>query len=246
MQKIAALIAALSLACLAQAEVVTFSYTAKIDHVFLYDDDDGLTQPSTATVRDRTVSEGDVVTGYFSIDTSTALIYQRYTSQNELFQAYRDSSSANALTSKIGSAGPVTDSTASWTKQISVVHAPTGGFDGLAVHSNIYQAENYFELARIDFEQRSTGPGSGIDTSLIALNQNSLYTYSFGDYTTSSFAGMSATGYLTSLTFISSVPSGPSGPSAPVPEADTYAMLLAGLGVLGWASRRQRRSREVS
>ncbi|MRW91770.1 PEP-CTERM sorting domain-containing protein [Duganella sp. FT80W] len=51
---------------------------------------------------------------------------------------------------------------------------------------------------------------------------------------------MSATAHLTSLTFLSSVP------SAAVPEADTYAMLLAGLGVLGWASRRQRRSREVS
>jgi hypothetical protein len=244
MKKIAALMAALSLACSAQAEVLTFSYTAKIDYILLYVGS-SIAQPSTSTVRDRTVSNGDIVTGYFSIDTSTRLIGQ-YTSQNELWQTYQDSSSANALTSKIGDAGPVTGSTSPRTAQsISATHAPTGGLDRLTVNSDVYQDGNYFEGASINFVERSTGPGNGIDTSLIALTQNSHYIYTFADYTASSYTAMSAVGYLTSLTFISSEPSGPTGPSAPVPEADTYSMLLAGLGVLGWASRRQRRSREV-
>jgi len=39
--------------------------------------------------------------------------------------------------------------------------------------------------------------------------------------------------------FSTQVTSGYFGGSAPVPEADTYAMLLAGLGLVGFAARRK-------
>jgi hypothetical protein len=34
-------------------------------------------------------------------------------------------------------------------------------------------------------------------------------------------------------------------PTTPVPEPDTYAMLMAGLGILGWTARRKRKSAAV-
>jgi PEP-CTERM motif len=95
-----------------------------------------------------------------------------------------------------------------------------------------------------------SGLFSAGDVTLTATDASGSVTQTIVGATTSSFLGFVSTGLMTSLVLSAVQPAAtflwPTtdnltlGVAAAVPEAQTYAMMLAGLGVLGFMARRRR------
>lgn len=229
MKKIAALVGTLAMATSVQAEVLTYAFKAEIDNVLLYVGD-SITQPASSTVRGRTVAEGDIVTGLFSIDTTTGL-YSQQIWNGGILESYTDwtGQKQNTVVAAIGANGPAMDGARpDASNHITVLHATDAWqYDRLTVLTSLYADQDHAESASINFMRRPNGVSSGILTSLIGMDNNPHFIYSFADYTASSYTAMSASGNLTSLTRVTSA----------VPEPGTYAMLLSGLALVAWRRR---------
>jgi len=235
MKKIPLLLAGLVLAGSANAAVLQFDFTAKIQEMVQFSPltfSGGLV--SSSDLNGSTVALSDAVSGHFTYDTTTAQI-----SNVGGLAMFSAPAAQNALNAAIGSNNLALANPLSNTTTVQLGHNVAGlkGADtfGIANVSANGQASQMMALMLFD----STGhafSGNALPATLdfSAFGTSTFYyTYS----SASTHAMMGANGSLTSLT-VTQLPSG-GNPTLPVPEPETYAMLLAGLGVLGWTVRRR-------
>ncbi|MYM37814.1 PEP-CTERM sorting domain-containing protein [Duganella qianjiadongensis] len=235
MKKIPLLLAGLALAGSSNAAVLQFDFTAKIQEMVQFSP---LTfaggMVSSSDLNGSTVSVGDAISGHFTYDTSTAQI-----SNVGGLAMFSAAAAQNALNAAIGTTSLGLDHALSNTTTVQVGNNVAGlkGADsfGIANVSANGQASQMMALMLFD----STGHAFSDSTLPAALDFSAFgtstfyYTYS----SASTHAMMGANGSLTSLT-VTQLPTG-GNPTTPVPEPETYAMLLAGLGLLGWTARRR-------
>ncbi len=235
MKKLPLFLAALALTGTANATVLQFDFTAKIQEMVEFSPlsfSGGLVNSSSLS--GSTVSVGDVIRGHFSYDTTTG----QFGSFSGMAM-YAAPAAQNALSAAIGQQAMALDAPLSSSTNVQVANnaANLHGADsfGIANVSANQVASQMMALSLFD------SSGTAFSTNALpasldfaAFNSSSFYyTYS----STATHAMMGANGMLTSLT-VSPV-SGGGNSITPVPEPETYAMLLAGLGLLGWTARRR-------
>ena len=235
MKKLPLLLAGLAMAGSANAAVLQFDFTAKILEMVQFSPltfSGGMV--SSSNLSGNTISVGDVISGHFTYDTATAQI-----SNVGGIAMFASAQAQNVLNAAIGSQQlGLTDALSNTTTvQVANNAATLRGGDsfGIANVSANGQSSQMMALSLFD----STGlafSGNTVPTTLdFSAFNNSTFYYTYSSVST--HAMMGANGALTSLT-VSTVPSG-GNPITPVPEPETYAMLLAGLGLLGWTARRR-------
>ncbi|WP_374360569.1 FxDxF family PEP-CTERM protein [Pseudoduganella danionis] len=235
MKKLPLLLAGLAMAGSANAAVLQFDFTAKIQEMMQFSP---LTftggAVSSSNLSGSTVAVGDVITGHFTYDTATAQI-----SNVGGVTMFASAQAQNALAAAIGNNTLALDSALSSTTTVQVGNnvAAFGGADtfGIAQVSANAQSSQLMALSLFDASGHAFDANAIPATLDFSAFNNSTFYYTYSSVST--HAMMGANGNLTSLT-VTQLPSG-NNPTAPVPEPETYAMLLAGLGLLGWTARRR-------
>ncbi|WP_229258805.1 PEP-CTERM sorting domain-containing protein [Duganella flavida] len=180
----------------------------------------------SSSMSGNTVSVGDFVYGHFSYDTVTGLIGNFGAGPVYSASGAGNSVVANLAGHNLALASTTSDSTL---VQVSNNAAILGGGDSLAI-GNVQENAAASQMMVLDFFDQTGNalandsiPGT-IDAS--AFSQSTFY-YLYTNKGNRNMMG--ANGALTSLTLVTAVP-----------EADSYAMLLSGLGILGLLARRRR------
>lgn len=226
----AALLASLTLASAAHADVLTYEYTAKINHLYKSEWMNYDVPIANTTLPGYSLNVGDEITGRFSIDTLTPLSYS--VQYDGVSSSYYKGSAHNQMFLNIGQDGLKYASAYSdqYGPSVSVQDSgPAHGVDSVTLASSISDAQGttFLSLSFSDLSGAALN-GTGIPASLSALN-----TPKFG-YTFFSNAGFQAitmdVGF-TSMNLVS---------VSAVPEPGTYLMFLAGLPLLAWRRRAAR------
>jgi hypothetical protein len=221
------LLAGAALCGSAHATVYQYAYTATIQEMLEFSPATGSGGlVNTSSLAGDTVSVGDVVQGYFSYDTDTGLF-----GNFGAGPVYSTGTAANALSAISAShifalAAPTSQSAM---VQVSNNLALLGGGDNLAVGS-VSENDAAEQLLAVNFFDPSGRALSGDQIpGAIDASAYSQSTFSYLYIAKDSHTMLGANGALTSLVLISSVP-----------EAQTYSMLLSGLGILAFLARRRK------
>jgi len=228
MKTIGMLLAGAALCGSAHATIYQYDYTATIQEMLTFSPTTGSGgMVESSSLAGDTIAVGDIVYGHFSYDTETGLfgnfgagpVYASSTAGNSV--------SAHSFSHDFALSTPTNSNTM---VQVSNNLALLGGGDNLAI-GNVSENDTAEQLLVVNFFDQSglalSGDGipGAIDAS--AFSQSTFYYL----YTAKGSHDMlGANGALTSLTLVSSVP-----------EAQTYGMLLSGLGILGFLSRRRKK-----
>jgi hypothetical protein len=227
MKALGMLLAGAALCGSAHATVYQYAYTATIQEMLAFSPvtgSGGLVNSSS--LAGDTISVGDLVQGYFSYDTDTGLF-----GNFGAGPVYSSSLAANTLNASSASHVFALNAPTSQSAMVQVSNnlALLGGGDNLAI-GDVSENDTAEQLLAINFFDPSGLalssdhiPGA-IDAS--AYSQ-STFAYLYTDKASHTMLG--ANGALTSLVLISSVP-----------EPQTYAMLLSGLGLLASLARRRK------
>lgn len=220
------LAAGLALSGAAQAERYTLHYTAAIDQIT------NASAPAqllpSATANGNLISTGETVTGWFTFDTASQIVQQGDWSSGAFAQYGYDAATASAV--QFGQSGYRQISTPNLSSiWVDDRRNPVYGLDGVSLMgptiledsgltSNVYL---YFQAPSVDAWTDTAIPVA----ALPALDGWFQYSYGYfndnGEYQSLLFRGA-----MTSASVVSGVP-----------EPGTYAMLLAGLGLLAWRRR---------
>jgi hypothetical protein len=229
MKKLSLLLAGFALVADAQATVYQYDFTATIQEMVEFSPmtlSGGAVSSSSLT--GNLVSVGAVVHGHFSYDTDTAQF-----SNFGGTALYAAPGALNTIGATIGGndIGLLNPNYNSTNVQVSNNAAVLKGADGFGV-SNLSSNAAASQMMALSFLDKSgTALGSAALPSALDFNQFSgaSFYYVYTSNTTHAVAG--ANGMLTSLTQVTAVP-----------EPETYAMLLAGLGLVGWSVRRKKQA----
>lgn len=238
MKKMIGLLAAATLASSAQAAVLSYDFTAIVDSVTESDSSQNYlsTSVNSSTLAGLPVSIGQVVHGHFSYDTETPINdgYQPPAPTQGSYILYSGPFAQNSFSAAFAN-GPAINSVPGTSNLLQVVNNASdfGGADGFSISTNV-------------FKQQALETGSVFldDLSGTAFNHGGVpAALNFADFGYSTFSYgyvnlsqgpliLSVNARLDTLT-----------PAAAVPEPSTYAMLAAGLLLLAWRRKMQRRSR---
>ncbi|MBY0556040.1 MAG: FxDxF family PEP-CTERM protein [Burkholderiaceae bacterium] len=234
MKKLPLFLAALALTGSANATVLQFDFTAKIQEMVEFSPLTFSGGPvNSSKLSGSTVTVGDVIRGHFTYDTTTAQ-FGNFSG----VPMYAAPLAQNTLSAAIGQQSIALDQAQTSTNvQVANNAASLGGADSFGIASVSANAVATQLMALNLFDASGTAFSSdAIPASLdfAAFNSSTFY-YTYSSVAT--HAMMGANGTLTSLTVTPVVDGGTN--ITPVPEPETYAMLLAGLGLLGWTARRR-------
>ena len=235
MKKALGLLASLAVAGGAQAAVVSYDFTVRVSTVYRCLGDVGCMNPDSIDIGNGVVAYGDIGHGRISFDTETpqaGLQYQPPAPYRGTRTLYQGAVAGNDSFLRLGDAGAAfqQDAPANSTPVIEVENDV-----GYAWTSSTYDSFSYRATQKLNrYFHQSLGISLS-DASATALTGGgiplSLDGFGYGSFTFSldSKGGDSsfAQGTITSLTL-----------AAPVPEPETYAMLLAGIGMLAWRRKR--------
>lgn len=225
---ITAVLSGLLLSASAHAATVTYNYTASVYLIYNYDYTRPFPlSPGSITLSDGSVGIGDVYHGQFTYDTATPL----HTNPNDYDPTY-------------SGAAPLNASTAQFASGVTFASTPGAAQSSIGLFDNNPYLHDYLTLSAYadgDVGERSMTfnfatdnesalNGMTIPGSLNAFGSRFIY-----------FSGrISPTSTYTIMANIDSLTPAGTAVTA-VPEPETYAMLLAGIGLVGWsASRRQK------
>ena len=230
MKKIIGLLAGFAMLGSAHAAVVTYNFTATVASIR-----EALPPAYTSTLRDQstltgmTVSVGQAIHGSFSYDTAMGLdaIYQPAPEASGTYLLYNDLNNTTKITAPTVFARPqeVIDETN--LLQIANDATTFAGGDILALSTTVMAPDfSSFNstISLYDFSGKAFDHG-GVPTALnlSSFNYAGYELYYFPP--TGGYVRIQST--MTALT-----------PAAAVPEPETYAMLMAGLALIGWRGRR--------
>ncbi|OFA01952.1 PEP-CTERM sorting domain-containing protein [Duganella sp. HH101] len=231
---IAALLASLTLASGAHADVLTYEYTAQISYLTIYHWASTQDPIATTTLAGGRINFGDTVTGRFSIDALAAHAPEAH--EDGFSSVSYKPSMQNQLTANFGSGsdGFKLNSTSfpELTPTAWVGNSSTGnGTDTVIFHSGFSSPDRIHEIT-LAFSDASGAALSGTDipTSLSGLGERT-FEYKLFWHPDHEFAAIIAKGAITSLNLVS---------VSAVPEPGTYLMFLAGLPLLAWRRRAAR------
>jgi hypothetical protein len=227
MKTLGMLLAGAALCGSAHAAVYQYEYTATIQEMLQFSPSTGSGgMIDSASLAGDTVAVGDIVFGHFSYDTETGVF-----GDFGAGPVYSSSTAANSVSAYSSGHNFALSAPTNSSTMVQVTNNATllGGGDNLSI-GNVSENDDAQQLLVVNFFDQSglalsdnNIPGA-IDAG--AFSQSTFYYL----YTTKGNHDMlGANGQLTSLTLISSVP-----------EAQTYGMLLSGLGILGFLSRRRK------
>lgn len=213
MQKyLAGLLSALMLSISAHAAQVTYDFTAMIGSISDYSlTRSGPFSPQSITLADGAVSVGDTLKGRISYDTSTALQVDPLGDG----PTYTGTSPLSSVTLKFDASNVSYRSTQA---QITLYDNNPYWNDAISLDTNDNSTQRSFLLWATT--RGAVVNGSVIPSSLNAFDDQRLF-FGADDYL--------ALAYFTSMTQVSAVP-----------EPSTSAMLLAGVGLVGWIARRRK------
>lgn len=239
---IMAAVAALSLHVpVTQAAIVTFNYTGQIGFTYQYfwGANAHIEYPSTFVIGGTTLTIGDTFHGQFSYDTSTRLT--PVSEYDWTTNSYKPS------TTQFAGAAPRNAATLIFDNKTYVYRAPNNGADSgstLTVFDNNQYLNDYFQHRT---ELNDQGVQSALSLTFANANDKTVLN--------GPIAPSSLTQKDFPRSFIDFSYRAPNSPysfeilgdintfeqvAAPVPEPETYAMVLAGLALVGWAARRRR------
>ncbi|MDC8759724.1 PEP-CTERM sorting domain-containing protein [Janthinobacterium fluminis] len=236
MKRVFGLLASFAVAASAQAAVVSYDFTVRVDLAYRCLSDAGCMNPSSVDMGNGEVMLGDIGHGRISFDTETpqaGVQYQPPAPHRGTRTRYQGAVARNDSFLRLGDAGAVFQQDA---PHISVPVIEVGNdvaYVGSSLngdHFNYYAAQNlnsYFSQS-LDIEL-SDASGTALTGGGIPLRLDGLgygrFTFSLNSPGTGDYSYVNGT--ITSLTL-----------AAPVPEPETYAMLLAGIGMLAWRRKR--------
>jgi hypothetical protein len=229
MKTLGMLLASAVVCSTAHATVYQYAYTATIQEMLEFSAVTGSGgMVGASSLAGGTLAVGDLVQGYFSYDTDTGLF-----GNFGAGPVYAASTATNSLSAASASHNFALSAPASQSAMVQVSNnlALLGGGDNLAIGS-VSENAAAEQLLAINFFDPSGQALSG-DHIPGAINASAFgqsnFSYLYIDKDSRTLLG--ANGALTSLELISSVP-----------EAQTYAMLLSGLGILAFLARRRKQS----
>lgn len=227
MKTLGMLLAGAALCGSAHATVYQYEFSATIENMLMFSPGTGSGGiVDSSSLAGDTIAVGDLVRGRFSYDTETGAMGDFGAGPVYAAGAAANTLSAASAGHNFALSAPTSGSTM---VQVANNAALLGGGDNLTI-GNATENEAAQQLLVVNFFDQSglalsdSGIPGAIDGG--AFSQSTFYfLYTAKD----SRAMLGANGALTSLTLI-----------AAVPEARTYAMLLSGLGVLGFLTRRRK------
>ncbi|CUI06334.1 PEP-CTERM sorting domain-containing protein [Massilia antarctica] len=217
----------------ANAEVLVFDYVAAVQSVTTsYPPFDPVSLDSW-NFHGVTVKPGDTLTGSFTIDTGTPLLYRDEDSgvQRSTYD-FEPKRHTNMSTAQANGGGTLFASLATgYGARIHVTDAQPGkGTDSVYIIDSGY-AESGRDYLSFNFKQAAGTmfTNSALDSlpHIFAADSGVVY-YNLGDDSTGS--SYAVTGLISSLTL---------RPISPVPEPSMYGMLLFGLATVGAVTRRR-------
>jgi len=230
MKSISVLLAGAALCASAHATVYQYDFSVAVQEMVEF-------SPSTLTggavnssnLTGTTISVGDLIYGHFSYDTDTGLL-----GNFSAGPVYSSSGANNTLSASHNFHNLALDAASDNTNVVQVLNnaAILNGGDDFAV-GNLSSNARASQLMVVSFFDPSglALSNDGIPGAIVpgAFSQSN-FSYLYTDKASNTMMG--ANGTLTSLTL-----------ATPVPEPESYAMLLGGLGLLGFLARRRKAAR---
>lgn len=221
-----ALFSSLLVSVSAHATMVTYNYTATVYFIYNYDyTKPAPLTPGSITLNDGVIGLGDVLHGQFSYDTATPL-----------------HANPNAYGATYIGAAPQISSTAQFSGGVTFASTPGAAKANIQIYDNNEYLHDYLWLdaysgsgaderaLTFNFasEDESVLNGKTIPASLSGFDRR--FMYFSGALSPSSFYEVLAG--IDSLTPVATA----------VPEPETYAMLLAGIGLVGWTASKRKKA----
>ncbi|WEF31054.1 PEP-CTERM sorting domain-containing protein [Pseudoduganella chitinolytica] len=225
MQKLLTVLAiGLTLSSAAHAELYTLHYTAKISSISQLGAFPEELPVSTVTIRNQVINLDDTVTGSYTFDTSASPIAQ-----------YNYGSGIKAHYGNDAPFGATVQFNRTGYKEVSSIYSSAVTVEDAAVD---YGDTDFVRFDGNTYREDWVGFGLNFfDPTATALSAATIPTTELGQFNGAFYFGsVSYTpgvssyrlrGELTSMSLVSAVP-----------EPGTYAMLLAGLGLLAWRRKR--------
>nr|WP_315212361.1 PEP-CTERM sorting domain-containing protein [uncultured Duganella sp.] len=208
------------------AATVTYNYTASVYFIYSYDSTTPWpSTPGSITLSDGVIGLGDVYHGQFTYDTATPL----HTNPNDYDPTYTGVAPLNSSTAQFASGVTFTSTPGAAKSNIDIYDNSTYLHDYLSIlaysGSGADERSMTFNFAN---DNESALNGKTIPGSLNAFERRFVY-----------FSGnISPTSSYTVLANIDSL----SPAVTAVPEPETYAMLLAGIGLVGWSASKRKKA----
>lgn len=222
---ISALLGGLLLSLSAQAASVTYNYTASVYLIYNYDYTKPLPLvPSSITLSDGTISTGDVFSGQFTYDTATPL----QSSTVDYDPTYKGSAPTTASSAQFASGVTYAMLAGAAQSSIGIYDNDPYLHDYLSIYADGRTADERAMTFNFASENEAAMSGPSIPVSLDAFERRFIYLE--GRINPSS-----------TFTVLASINSLTPAVTA-VPEPETYAMLLAGIGLVGWTARRKQKA----
>ena len=208
----------------AMAAVQTYTFTSVIDRLWTYDKaSDKITNVTSAFSLSQPISIGERLTGKLTYDSSAPLTIANIGFEGTHYGYYPALQSLAVSGFSFSAA----------VKNIGTLSAQIGndspsGYDTIYLNGSNRAEDNSFEMLRLFLFDRT---GSIFNsTSLPPSLTSPLLTYKQFEYAIVSPNGnqVQLSGSVINLTQL-----------APVPETETYALMLAGLGVMGFVARKK-------
>ncbi|UMR32676.1 PEP-CTERM sorting domain-containing protein [Massilia sp. MB5] len=212
----------------AKADILTYSFTAKIDTLI---EQSGTINPisvSSGVVSGETISLGNSVKGSFTYDTTTRLSsWQPEQPSGAVYVIYSDLRAANAVNFSFDQNNLRFNSNGSWS--LPKIWLTNSNYDSLAYWDSAYQDSKITHLRLHFVGNGDIFPGNALPAT-IPLDKLlfSSFTYEVSDYSGATPWSLYAHGKFSSIELTS---------TTPVPEPGMYLMLLAGLAGMGLVAR---------
>ncbi|WEF31014.1 PEP-CTERM sorting domain-containing protein [Pseudoduganella chitinolytica] len=225
----AAVLGALALAASAQAEVHTYEYTAVVASINEFELATGRHEwLNVSTLPGFAIALGDTVRGRFSIDTNTGLSYSEPFGDGVIAD-YSDFTNRNRVSIAFDRSGHDFAALGPLYTNLSITDQPVDSGDDVLHLSQGTYGPGPRESIAIDLTDPSgTALSKAVIPASIAAFGLQTFMYHYDTGVGPGYTQVIVNGGFTSLREVSAVP-----------EPGSYAMLLAGLGLLGWQRRRK-------